>query len=73
MSYLKNINYLEGNIHYQIPYFEYQAGKVYYLTGESGSGKTTFFNILTGVLDLKNWNWFDTDVDLAQLPIDETE
>ena len=73
MSYLKNINYQEDNIHYQIPYFEYQPGQIFYLTGASGSGKTTFFNLLSGMLDLKNWNWVDTDVDLAQLPMDERQ
>ncbi len=73
MSYLKNINYQEDNIHYQIPYFEYRHGQAYYLTGSSGSGKTTFFNLLSGMLDLKDWNWVDTDVDLAKLPIDERQ
>ena len=73
MSYLKNINYQEDNIHYQIPYFEYRPGQTYYLTGTSGSGKTTFFNILSGMLDLKSWSWVDTDVDIALLPIDERQ
>ncbi len=73
MSYLKNINYQEDNIHYQIPYFEYRPGQTYYLTGASGSGKTTFFNILSGMLDLKSWSWVDTDVDIALLPIDERQ
>ncbi len=39
----------DGRVVLNIPYQEFEDGKTYFIKGESGTGKTTMFNIISGL------------------------
>ena len=48
---IKNFNYIIGEKEVSLPDFEIKPGSKILIAGESGMGKSTFFNCLTGIYD----------------------
>lgn len=69
VSSIENINVNLGNFILDIPKIELLDEGVTAISGPSGSGKTTFFKVLFGLHQPKNWKWIFKGEDLAKLSI----
>ena len=67
MSKIKNLFYKQGNFRLHIPQQEVPDGGTILLTGSSGSGKSTFFNVLSGLLNCPDLIWEFKGQNLARL------
>lgn len=71
MSLIKNINLKLDEFELSIPELEIADSGVTAVQGESGSGKTTFLNVLIGLHKPVGWQWNFKGTDLAKLDISE--
>lgn len=58
-----------GNLIIEIPKFDFQSG-IYWVKGENGSGKTTFFKALAGMHPCQGDVKFTDDISLHKHPVD---
>lgn len=58
-----------GNLIIEIPKFDFQSG-IYWVKGENGSGKTTFFKALAGMHPCQGEVKFTDDISLHEHPVD---
>lgn len=71
MAYIKNLNFSVNSFNLSIPYLEIKEGAVNVLTGPSGAGKTTLFNLISGLIPHHDWIFNVDGVDLSKLSIEE--
>lgn len=69
MAYIKNLKYIFDNFVLDIPSLEIKENEVTVIMGPSGAGKTTLFNLITGFIDYKDWQFEINGVDLAKKEI----
>ena len=67
MNKIQNLVYRQGDFCLKAPYLELPEKGLILLTGLSGSGKSTFLNVLTGLLDCPSLIWRFKKEDLAKL------
>lgn len=71
MSLIENLIYQRDNFSIVIPEWEILDQGLTVLSGASGSGKSTIFKILLGLLPCPSLRWMFQGIDLAQLPVKE--
>lgn len=69
MAYIKNLKYTFDNFTLNIPLLEIKENEVTVLMGPSGAGKTTLFNLITGFIPYKDWQFEINGVDLSKKEI----
>lgn len=69
MAFIKNLKYIFDNFVLDIPSLEIKENEVTVIMGPSGAGKTTLFNLITGFIDYKDWQFEINGVDLAKKEI----
>jgi len=67
MIEVKNLFYRQGNFNLNIPYKQFPEKGIILLTGSSGSGKSTFLNVLSGLLKCPSLVWNFKGQNLASL------
>ncbi len=73
MSLIKNLNFTADGFQIDIPHLEFSDQGVTAITGHSGSGKTTFFKILLGLYQPKNWSWTLHNTEMSDLNLNERQ
>ena len=73
MSVIKNLNFITDRFQVDIPHVEFADQGVTAITGHSGSGKTTFFKILLGLYQPKNWSWTLHNNEMSHLSLNERQ
>lgn len=73
MSKISRLHFALGSLIIDIPELELPDKGVTAITGPSGSGKTTFFKILIGLHQPKNWSWMFNGVEMSVLPIPQRQ
>lgn len=71
MSFIKNLHYSWQNFALDIPSLEIPDSGITTLQGSSGSGKTSFLNVLIGLIQPKDWEWNFKGENLAGLKMPE--
>lgn len=69
MSKISRLHFSLGTLLIDIPELELPDNGVTAIVGPSGSGKTTFFKILIGLHQPKNWSWMFNGVEMAVLSV----
>lgn len=73
MSKISQLHYSIGSLNLEIPHLEISDTGVTAITGQSGSGKTTFFRILLGLYQPQNWSWQFHGKEMAALDISQRQ
>lgn len=73
MSLIKNLQFTNEGFEIDIPHLEFADTGVTAITGHSGSGKTTFFKILLGLLQPQNWSWILHQKEMSGLSLNQRQ
>ncbi|MFN3453338.1 MAG: ATP-binding cassette domain-containing protein [Pseudobdellovibrio sp.] len=67
MAYIKNLRYQIDKFILEIPELQILDQEFNLIVGPSGAGKTTLFNLITGLIENSNWIFNIGGVDIAKL------
>jgi len=68
LNRIQNLSYKQGDFYLKAPTLNLPEQGLILLTGLSGSGKSTFLNVLSGLLDCPSMSWEFKNKNLAKLP-----